>query len=146
MLFGCALGCVTSCNECLHSTVEGPGQPGSEGPGVPKCIHSFPWRLPRQRQLRSSLSPFQMYHLPEFEKYLNDLCNLFSSDSEEKEGREGGRRGEEEKEMKKMMKKELGKKEEREKKEKMRYFPGGPVAKTLCSQCRGPWFYPWPVK
>ena len=82
-----------------------------------------------------------MYHLPEFEKYLNDLCNLFSSDSEEKEGEEGGRRGEEEKEqMKKMMKKELGMKEEREKKEKMRYFPSGPVAKTLCSQCRGPWF------
>ena len=64
-----------------------------------------------------------------------------------KEGEEGGRRGEEEKEqMKKMMKKELGMKEEREKKEKMRYFPSGPVAKTLCSQCRGPWFYPWSVK
>ena len=22
-------------------------------------------------------------------------------------------------------------------------FPGGPVAKTLCSQCRGPGFDPW---
>ena len=22
-------------------------------------------------------------------------------------------------------------------------FPGGPGAKTLCSQCRGPWFGPW---
>ena len=24
-----------------------------------------------------------------------------------------------------------------------RGFPGGPVAKTLCSQCRGPGFNPW---
>ena len=24
-----------------------------------------------------------------------------------------------------------------------RGFPGGPVAKTLCSQCRGPEFDPW---
>ena len=24
-----------------------------------------------------------------------------------------------------------------------RDFPGGPVAKTLCSQCRGPRFDPW---
>ena len=24
-----------------------------------------------------------------------------------------------------------------------RDFPGGPVIKTLCSQCRGPRFYPW---
>ena len=22
-------------------------------------------------------------------------------------------------------------------------FPDNPVAKTLCSQCRGPWFDPW---
>ena len=22
-------------------------------------------------------------------------------------------------------------------------FPGGPVVKTLCSQCRGPGFHPW---
>ena len=25
-------------------------------------------------------------------------------------------------------------------------FPGGPVAKTLCSQCRGPGFNPWSGK
>ena len=25
----------------------------------------------------------------------------------------------------------------------MRYFPGGPVAETPCSQCRGPRFDPW---
>ena len=24
-----------------------------------------------------------------------------------------------------------------------RDFPGGPVGKTPCSQCRGPGFYPW---
>ena len=24
-----------------------------------------------------------------------------------------------------------------------RYFPGGPMAKTLCSQCRGPGRNPW---
>ena len=28
-------------------------------------------------------------------------------------------------------------------KEKMKDFPGGPVAKTFCSQCRGPGFDPW---
>ena len=26
---------------------------------------------------------------------------------------------------------------------KIRDFPGGPVAKTPCSQCRGPRFDPW---
>ena len=28
-------------------------------------------------------------------------------------------------------------------KEKMKDFHGGPVAKTFCSQCRGPGFDPW---
>ena len=29
-------------------------------------------------------------------------------------------------------------------KRRERYFSGGPVTKTPCSQCRGPGFNPWP--
>lgn len=82
------------------------------------------------------------------EKYLNDLCNLFSSDSEEKEGKEGGRRGEEEKEqMKKMIKKELGMKEERGKEREDEVLPQWiQWLVTLAPNAGEPWFYPWSVK
>ena len=33
--------------------------------------------------------------------------------------------------------------EQRLKKKSLRDFPGDPVAKTPCSQCRGPKFDPW---
>ena len=35
------------------------------------------------------------------------------------------------------------KKKKKKKKVMLRDFPGGPVAKTLRSQCRGPGFDPW---
>ena len=41
-------------------------------------------------------------------------------------------------------KKKKEREREIEKQKKVRlYFPGGPVAKILCSQCRGPGFDPW---
>lgn len=83
-------------------------------------MHFFPQGLPRQKQLRISVSPCHMYSSPAFEKYLSDLCNLCSNDSEEKEGKVGGEKGrnsqkkkEEEKEIKNEGKKEWGKEEER---------------------------------
>lgn len=76
-----------------HSMVEGPGEAGSEGLGVPKCIQSFPWGLSWQRPSHLSIRPFQIYSPPAFEKYLNDIYHLFPKDSEAKEGSEGGREG-----------------------------------------------------
>lgn len=69
----------------------GAHEAGSQGTVVPKCVHSLPRGLPRQRWLQLPVSLCLIQSTPAFEKYLSDSATYVQvMQKKRKEGRKGG--------------------------------------------------------